>query len=54
MLTATDRGLLAVWCVAAVEHARAAVEVRRMGQVVKTRDGNIVNLRILASPIGRH
>jgi hypothetical protein len=31
-LTATDREILAVWVVACVEHARAAVEVRRMGK----------------------
>lgn len=43
MLTATDREILAVWVVACVEHARAAVEVRKMGQVVKTKDGNIIN-----------
>ena len=43
MLTATDREVLAVWVVACVEHARAAAEVRRMGQVVKTKDGNVIN-----------
>ena len=43
VLTATDREVLAVWVVACVEHARAAVEVRRMGQVVKTKDGNVIN-----------
>ena len=43
MLSATDRDILAVWVVACVEHARAAVEVRKMGQVVKTKDGNIIN-----------
>ena len=31
-----------IWCVAAVEHARAVQEVRRRGQVVKTRDGNVI------------
>jgi P27 family predicted phage terminase small subunit len=43
MLTATDREILAVWVVACVEHSRAVVEVRRLGQVVKTKDGNVVN-----------
>ena len=43
LLTATDRDLLAAWVVACVEHARAAAEVRRMGQVVKTKDGNAIN-----------
>jgi hypothetical protein len=32
-----------VWVVACVEHARAAAEVRRMGQVVKTKDGKAIN-----------
>jgi hypothetical protein len=35
LLTGTDREVLAVWVVACVEHARAAAEVRRTGQVVK-------------------
>jgi P27 family predicted phage terminase small subunit len=43
LLTGTDREVLAVWVVACVEHARAAAEVRRMGQVVKTKDGNAIN-----------
>jgi phage terminase small subunit len=42
-LTGTDREVLAVWVVACVEHARAAAEVRRTGQVVKAKDGNAVN-----------
>jgi P27 family predicted phage terminase small subunit len=42
LLTATDREVLAVWCVAAVEHARAVIEVRKLGQVVKTKDGNAI------------
>lgn len=42
LLTGTDREVLAIWCVAAVEHARAAQEVRKRGQVVKTRDGNVI------------
>ena len=43
LLTGTDREMLAVWVVACVEHGRAAAEVRRMGQVVKTKDGNAIN-----------
>ncbi len=42
LLTGTDREVLAIWCVAAVEHARAVLEVRKLGQVVKTREGNAV------------
>lgn len=42
LLTATDRETLAIWCVASVEHAKAAQEVRKLGQVVKTKDGNAI------------
>jgi P27 family predicted phage terminase small subunit len=42
LLTGTDREVLAIWCVACVEHARAAQEVRNLGQVVKTKDGNAI------------
>jgi P27 family predicted phage terminase small subunit len=42
LLTGTDREVLAIWCVACVEHARAAQEVRKLGQVVKTKDGNAI------------
>jgi len=42
LLTGTDRGMLIVWVAACVEHARALVEVRRHGQVVKTKDGNAI------------
>ena len=42
LLTGTDREVLVVWCVASVEHARAAQEVRRLGQVVKTKEGNAI------------
>jgi len=42
LLTATDRETLVVWCVASVEHARAAQEVRKLGQVVKTQAGNAI------------
>jgi hypothetical protein len=31
-----------VWVVASVEHARAAQEVRKLGQVVKTKEGNAI------------
>ena len=43
LLTGTDREVLAVWVVACVEHARDASEVRRTGQVVKTKNGNAIN-----------
>lgn len=42
LLTATDREVLVVWCVASIEHARAAQEVRKLGQVVKTKEGNAI------------
>jgi len=42
LLTGTDREALVIWCVACVEHARAVVEVRRSGQIVKTKDGNVI------------
>jgi len=42
LLTATDRDILVAWCAACVEHARACIEVRTHGQVVKTRDGNAI------------
>jgi len=42
VLSGTDRGLLTIWVAASVEHARALVEVRRAGQVVKTKDGNVI------------
>lgn len=42
LLTETDREVLIVWVSASVEHARAVQEVRKMGQVVKTRDGNAI------------
>jgi len=42
LLTATDREVLVIWCVASVEHARAVQEVRRLGQVVKTKEGNAI------------
>ena len=42
LLTETDREVLAIWCAAAVEHARAAAAVRSLGQVVKTKDGNTI------------
>ena len=42
LLTATDREVLVVWVVACVEHAKAVVQVRALGQVVKTADGNAI------------
>jgi P27 family predicted phage terminase small subunit len=42
LLTGTDREVLVVWVVACVEHAKAAQEVRKLGQVVKTKDGNAI------------
>lgn len=42
LLTGTDLQMLAVWCCACVEYQRATLEVRRLGQVIKTRDGNAV------------
>ena len=42
LLTATDREILAGWCCAAVEYARAVTEVRKLGQVVKTKEGNAI------------
>jgi P27 family predicted phage terminase small subunit len=42
LLTATDREILVVWVVASIEHARAAQEVRKLGQIVKTKEGNAI------------
>lgn len=42
LLTGTDRELLMIWCCAAVEYTRAIKEVRTLGQVVKTKDGNAI------------
>lgn len=42
LLTGTDRGVLTIYVIACVEHAKAAQEVRRLGQVVKTKDGNAI------------
>jgi P27 family predicted phage terminase small subunit len=42
LLTGTDREVLVVWVVACVEHAKAAQEVRKLGQVVTTKDGNAI------------
>jgi P27 family predicted phage terminase small subunit len=39
LLTATDRELLAIWVVASVEYARAISEVRKLGQVVRSKEG---------------
>jgi P27 family predicted phage terminase small subunit len=42
LLTGTDRDILAAWVNACVEYARAVAEVRSLGQVVKTKDGNAI------------
>lgn len=42
LLTGTDRDILAAWCNACVEYARAVLEVRKIGQVVKTKGGNAI------------
>jgi len=42
LLTGTDRAIFTVWVVACVEYARAAVEVRNLGQVVTTKAGNAI------------
>lgn len=42
LMTGSDREVLVIWVVASVEHARAVQEVRKLGQVVKTKDGNAI------------
>ncbi len=42
LLTGTDREILTTFVNACVEYARAVVEVRAIGQVVKTTDGNAI------------
>ena len=42
LLTATDREILVVWVVACVKHANAAAKVGQLGDVVTTKDGNII------------
>ena len=42
LLTGTDRDILATFVNACVEYQRAVLEVRKIGQVVKTRDGNAI------------
>jgi P27 family predicted phage terminase small subunit len=42
LLTETDRECLAIWCCASVEYAKAIVEVRRAGQIVKTKEGKLI------------
>lgn len=42
LLTGTDRAIFTVWVVACVEYAKAVREVRVLGQVVKTKDGNAI------------
>jgi P27 family predicted phage terminase small subunit len=42
LLTGTDRDVLSTFVNACVEYQRAVLEVRKIGQVVKTRDGNAI------------
>jgi P27 family predicted phage terminase small subunit len=42
LLTDTDREVLIVWTVACIEHAKATQEVRKLGQVVKTKEGSAI------------
>lgn len=42
LLTGTDRAIVAAYVNAIVEYERALVQVRSMGQVVKTKDGNAI------------
>lgn len=39
LLTGSDRELLAMWVCAAVEYVKAIREVRKLGQVVKSKEG---------------
>jgi P27 family predicted phage terminase small subunit len=41
LLSGTDRDVMIVWCLANVEHRRAAREVARLGQVVQRSDGSV-------------
>jgi P27 family predicted phage terminase small subunit len=42
LLTGTDRAIFTAWVCACVEYERAVQEVRALGQVVKTKDGNAI------------
>jgi P27 family predicted phage terminase small subunit len=42
LLTGTDRDILATFVNACVEYQRAVLEVRKIGQVVKTKEGNAI------------
>jgi P27 family predicted phage terminase small subunit len=42
LLTGTDRDVLATFVNACVEYRRAVLEVRAIGQVVKTKEGNAI------------
>jgi P27 family predicted phage terminase small subunit len=42
LLSGTDFEVLATWCIASVEHKRAALTVRKEGQIVETKGGNII------------
>jgi P27 family predicted phage terminase small subunit len=42
ILTGTDRDIVAAYVVAVVEYARAFIEVNSGGQVVQTKNGNVI------------
>lgn len=42
LLTGTDREVLVIWTVACVEHAKAVLKVRELGQIVQTALGNAI------------
>jgi len=42
LLTGTDRDIFGAWVCACVEYRKAVLEVRKIGQVVKTKDGNAI------------
>lgn len=42
LLTGSDYDTLVMWCVACVEYAKAAQEVRTMGQLVKLKGGRVI------------
>jgi P27 family predicted phage terminase small subunit len=42
LLAGTDRDIFGAWVCACVEYQKAVIEVRNLGQVVKTRDGNAI------------
>ena len=48
LLTGTDRAIFTCWVCACVEYQRAVLEVRSLGQVVKTKDGNAIQSPFLS------